>query len=170
MATLENGWVGVDLDGTLAESPAPSIFAVGEPVPRMVALVHRLLTDGVDVRIFTARVAACGKVSGADLVDDGAFAAAQTALVKAWCEEHIGRELPVTATKDFAMAMLFDDRAFHVIANTGVVVGTDPQLGSVLGWLHTILYQSERRDVPPSERLELIRFAAAKALDGASFS
>lgn len=35
----------------------------------------------------------------------------------------IGRELPVTATKDFAMIELWDDRAVQVRMNTGEVVG-----------------------------------------------
>jgi hypothetical protein len=52
-----DGWVGVDLDGTLAtyntwEGPEH----IGEPIPEMVERVKAWRRDGRAVRIFTARV------------------------------------------------------------------------------------------------------------------
>jgi hypothetical protein len=35
--------------------------------------------------------------------------------------EHIGVELEVTATKDYAMTVLYDDRAIRVEADTGAL-------------------------------------------------
>ena len=39
-----------------------------------------------------------------------------------WCEEHIGARLEVTATKDFEMIELWDDRCVQVIMNTGIPI------------------------------------------------
>ena len=104
------GWVGVDLDGTLAEYHGWSgPNHIGAPVPAMLARVKRWLAEGREVRIFTARIA-----SGDPFARDA---------IEAWCVEHIGVRLEVTATKDLAMIELWDDRAVQVEANTGRPVG-----------------------------------------------
>lgn len=120
--------MAVDLDGTLAEwGPGfnQDVMQIGAPVPRMVTFVKDLLRNGVDVRIMTARVAACGVVNDDGLADSQAFADGQRAMVVAWCREHLGTPLPVTASKDFRMYALFDDRAYTVEANTGRLCGND---------------------------------------------
>jgi hypothetical protein len=112
----EPGWIGVDLDGTLAHCQRTPDWdgSVGVPVLTMVSRVKRWLGEGRDVRIFTARVAEVeGVTEGPRSVD------AQRALVEAWCEQHLGVVLPVTATKDYHMLELWDDRAVQVIPNTG---------------------------------------------------
>ena len=53
-----NGWIGVDLDGTLAHydtwrGPAH----IGEPIPKMLERVKWWVSQGKTVQIFTARVA-----------------------------------------------------------------------------------------------------------------
>lgn len=103
-------WIGVDLDATLAEytSWRPD-GAIGAPIPLMVERVRAWVAAGHDVRIFTARV-------GARDAEDGAR---QRAAIEAWCKEHIGTVLVVTATKDHNMLELWDDRAVQVIGNTG---------------------------------------------------
>lgn len=103
-----SGWIGVDLDATLAEYHGWNGGVIGAPIAPMVERVKSWLNEGVAVKIFTARVC-----SGD---------AEQIALVKAWCVQHIGRELEVTATKDFAMVELWDDRCVQVIPNTGIPV------------------------------------------------
>jgi len=51
------GWIGVDLDGTLAKSvKAQNGEEIGGPIHPMVQLVKVWLARGEDVRIFTARV------------------------------------------------------------------------------------------------------------------
>jgi hypothetical protein len=51
------GWIGVDLDGTLAKSVKSQAGEdIGVPVYRMVKQVKKWLAQGHDVRIFTARV------------------------------------------------------------------------------------------------------------------
>ena len=50
------GWVGVDLDGTLAKSDRVVTLArIGEPIPKMAELVRSIIKSGVRVKIFTAR-------------------------------------------------------------------------------------------------------------------
>ena len=107
-----DGWYGVDLDGTLAyyESGDYDKFGpnhIGKPIPKMLKRVQDWLAEGKEVRIMTARA-----VDGEERIK----------VVKAWCKEHIGQELEVTAQKDYRMLELWDDRAKQVIKNTGEVV------------------------------------------------
>lgn len=117
------GWIAVDLDGTLAHYTGWVGGTIGEPIPAMVERVKRWLSDGHEVRIFTARVGETGLRNEVGGHDDAAFAQAQRALIQDWCEKHLGARLQVTATKDFGMVELWDDRAVQVIANTGEPVG-----------------------------------------------
>lgn len=113
-------WIGVDLDGTLAEyDHRRDIYALGPPIPAMVARVQDWLAKGHEVRVFTARVALSGAMNAAGVADDAPFVSAQRALIEAWCIEHLGRALLITATKDFQMIALYDDRAVAVETNTG---------------------------------------------------
>lgn len=112
------GWIGVDLDGTLVEYGewrGPDY--VGAPVPRMVERVREWLAAGRDIRIFTARVGP---------QKDRAEAERSRVAIQAWCRQHLGRELPVTATKDYAMIELWDDRCVQVITNTGMRADGSP--------------------------------------------
>ncbi len=110
------GWIGVDLDGTLALYEGwRGETNIGDPVPAMLDRVKAWLAAGRDVRIFTARVA-----EGA-LNLDGTRHEVQHVrdAITAWCIEHIGVALPVTNVKDYAMIELWDDRAIQVVPNTG---------------------------------------------------
>jgi GTP cyclohydrolase IA len=105
------GWIGVDFDGTLAHyDGATTMNAPGEPIAPMVARVKAWLAEGVEVRVFTARV-------GGDRPPEDI--AHQRRIVQHWCDQHIGQVLPVTAEKDFAMLELWDDRAVQVETNVG---------------------------------------------------
>ena len=109
------GWIGVDLDGTLAHyGKWIHIEHIGDPVRPMQDRVKAWLDEGRDVRIVTARVSHDG--SAARMVE------AQRAMVAImrWCEEHLGRALPVTCSKDYAMVEIWDDRAVQVIPNSGL--------------------------------------------------
>lgn len=106
-----NGWIGVDLDGTLAEYNGwKGKDHIGEPIPKMAERVKNWLKNGVDVRIFTARVAGDR---------EGNSVEATKTLIENWCIKHIGTVLPITNVKDFGMVELWDDRAIQVIPNTG---------------------------------------------------
>lgn len=104
------GWIGVDLDGTLAVYDGwISETHIGPPVPKMVERVKRWLDKGMEVRIFTARVT---ETPGRDnnLIRK---------TIEDWCVEHIGQKLAITNVKDFSMIEGWDDRMVRVIANTG---------------------------------------------------
>lgn len=104
-----HGWIGVDLDGTLAHYDGwKGIDHIGEPVPLMVERVKAWRAAGREVRIFTARVCREG--------DECIQARAAIVL---WCHQHLGEVLPITNIKDFGMVELWDDRAVQVEANTG---------------------------------------------------
>ena len=113
------GWVGVDLDGTLAIYNGWNDGKIGKPIQVMVDKVKKWLKDGIDVRIITARVARTGVRNEYLQIDDDKFADEQEILIKKWCKEYLGQELPVTATKDFAMVEMYDDRCKQVIPNDG---------------------------------------------------
>jgi len=116
-----HGWIGVDLDGTLAEYDAwKGINHIGEPIPLMVDRVREWLYNGHDVRIFTSRVS---------VRDDPTRDASKARdVVEKWCEKHIGLELPVTNVKDFRMQSLWDDRVVQVQKNTGLTLPDLAQL------------------------------------------
>lgn len=111
--TSTENWIGVDLDGTLAYYDGwKGIEHIGAPIPLMVLRVQQWLAEGKTVKIFTARV-------GPRRADVGEDPALILKTIEDWCLKHIGQVLPVTATKDFAMVELWDDRCIQVIPNTG---------------------------------------------------
>lgn len=111
-----NGWIAVDLDGVLAEYHGwQGEHHIGPPVPAMIERVKGWLADGLDVRIFTARV--CIR---SDSPPDKIRFVVET--IDRWCQEHIGQVLPVTNIKDYGMVELWDDRAITVEPNTGKII------------------------------------------------
>jgi hypothetical protein len=103
------GWIGVDLDGTLAEYHGwVSSDHIGRPIPKMVARVMSWLAEGREVRIMTARVA--------PTKGDANYC---REIILAWLKENLGIILPVTHEKDQFMRELWDDRVVQVIPNTG---------------------------------------------------
>lgn len=109
-----SGWIGVDLDGTLARYDGWNNGEIGEPIPLMVGRVRQWLSEGVKVKIFTAR-------AGFGLAED--YKKEMIEKIQDWTEIHIGERLDVTATKDFSMIELWDDRCVQVIPNTGIRIG-----------------------------------------------
>lgn len=108
------GWIGVDLDGTLAFYDTwKGKGHIGEPVPAMLARVKQWLADGREVRIFTARVSPQACSLNGDTLEETA------APIYSWCLLHLGVVLPVTHEKDMAMIQLWDDRCVQVLPNTG---------------------------------------------------
>jgi hypothetical protein len=104
-----SGWIGVDLDGTLAHyTKWVGIEHVGAPVPAMLERVKRWVEKGHEVRIFTARVA---------------YEPERETVIRViqdWCERHGLPRLAVTNVKDFGMIELWDDRCVSVEMNTGL--------------------------------------------------
>ena len=127
---MKDGWVGVDLDGTLAEYHGwVNTFHIGEPIPSMVERVKKWISDGIEVRIFTARIDGGGAASkmgvDPDVVKKYEDVAAITEMIQNWTESHIGVRLPVTCKKDYAMIVLYDDRCIQVEKNTGRIIGEE---------------------------------------------
>lgn len=117
-----NGWIGIDLDGTLAwDDGFHSAEHIGPPVPKMAARVRQYIAEGKDVRIFTARVdggavaLAMGFTEGEQFRD----VARIRTVIQDYTEKHFGKRLPVTNVKDFGMRELYDDRAVQILTNTG---------------------------------------------------
>lgn len=120
-----SGWIGVDLDGTLAHYGGyKGPDHIGEPVPAMLARVKKWLADGVEVKIFTARVDGgtaainLGNRAGADFEDVEAV----KKTIREWCVRHVGVALEVTNRKDYGMIELWDDRCVQVEMNTGRIL------------------------------------------------
>lgn len=107
----DKGWIGVDLDGTLAHYNGwRGIEHIGEPVPAMLDRVKTWLGEGREVRIFTARV----------YRPDGGINNIAREYITGWLRRVGLPDLEVTNVKDFAMIELWDDRAVQVEANTGL--------------------------------------------------
>ena len=105
-------WIGVDLDGTLAEAEAWKGFEhIGKPVPNMVKRLKIWLELGYRVKIVTARA------QNPDLA---------IPPILEWLEKHGLPQLEVTNAKDMDMIELWDDRCVQVIPNTGYPIGPNP--------------------------------------------
>ena len=108
------GWHGIDFDGTLAtHGHVGWPEKLGEPIPKMVHRIQNWLENGEQVKILTARV-----FSG-NLKREW-----ERKRIERWCQEHIGRVLPVTSEKDHEMIDLYDDRARQIRRNTGELVAS----------------------------------------------
>lgn len=115
---MSGGWIGVDLDGTLAfydgwHGPTH----IGKPIPAMADRVRAWLNNGITVKIFTARAYEGNTYER--------FLEAQNAIeaIQEWTLTHFGQKLDVTNAKDFGMVELWDDRAVQVECNTGKRIG-----------------------------------------------
>ena len=107
-----NGWIGVDLDGTLAHYTSwQGIQHIGEPIQPMRYKVLLAIAHGAHIKIFTAR--ACQAQDNRELA---------IKHIQDWTEKHLGMRLEVTAEKDFSCLEIWDDRAKEVIHNEGEFV------------------------------------------------
>lgn len=113
---MKHGWIGVDLDGTLAHYHKwVSITDIGAPIFVMVNRIKNWLATGQEVKIFTARVSQEDE-------DDNVIV---RQAIKIWLVDQAGLPpLEITNVKDFKMIQLWDDRAIQVIPNTGRAVGS----------------------------------------------
>lgn len=111
---MDKGWVGVDLNGTLAVYHGwRGIRATGPPIASVVEHVQLLLRKGVTVQLFTARAASDSEYAG---------------YVNEWMQEHLGAILPITDRKDKNLLYTLDDKAVVVKKNTGVFLTQVPKL------------------------------------------
>jgi len=109
----KGGWIGVDLDGTLAEYHGwKGIENIGPPIPAMVERVKTWVSEDKKVKIYTARVGTADMQERADV----------ERYIRHWCQVHLGFILEITNIKDFGMYELWDDRAITVEINTGKII------------------------------------------------
>lgn len=101
------GWVGVDLNGTLAryDDGQPQNH-IGSPVPRMLARVRAWLGQDIRVRVVTVR--ACDPV--------------QILKIRQWLDDLGLQQVEITDRKDPDCREMWDDRCVQVIPNTGEMV------------------------------------------------
>lgn len=107
--SVGQGWIGVDLDGTLAFYDGwKGADHIGEPIPIMVNRLRKWLSEGREIRIMTARVSP-GKSDCSEC----------RAAIQRWlCRNNLPM-LEITHEKDHKMIELWDDRVVQVIPNTG---------------------------------------------------
>jgi hypothetical protein len=103
----KNGWIGTDLDGTLAyyegwQGPGH----IGPPIPEMEARVRKWMEEGWEIRIVTARAADPDQIP----------------QIEEWLKAHNFPPFKVTNEKDYGMIQLWDDRCVQVVPNTGTPV------------------------------------------------
>lgn len=111
---MSKGWIAVDFDRTLSYYDKwRGAHHVGEPIGPMVQRVRTWLSQGKDVRIFTARVSS----DGTERRDAEAYAAREA--INEFCEKEFGRRLLITDSKDWATIAIYDDRAVQVVPNDG---------------------------------------------------
>lgn len=110
----KGGWIGVDLDKTIATKQGPEgPSTIGAPIPAMIDRVKKMLAEGKDVRVFTARIS-------------GPNQETERKAINTFCQANFGRKLPMTDKKDDHMLEMYDDRARQVEPNTGQIVGDKP--------------------------------------------
>lgn len=113
---LPEGWVGFDLDGTVAQyTEFKGWQHIGDPVPGMINFIKKLRASGIQCKIFTAR---CSAESRA--IDGLTFEQVEK-VIQDWTEKYIGERLPVTSEKGCSMICFFDDSAVQINKNTGCI-------------------------------------------------
>lgn len=105
--------IALDLDRTLAKCSG-DYTKVGEIIPSMLFKVKKWLARGYKITIFTARVS----------VNDWhtpEVAAAQKKMIVDWMVENGFPVMDITSDKHPSFTHMIDDRAYHVIPNSGVI-------------------------------------------------
>ncbi len=101
---MDEGWIGCDLDGTLAHDTGwKGPDHIGPPIPEMLERVRNWINQGRRVKIFTARATTPDAIPP----------------IRDWLREQGLPELEITNVKDFECEEIWDDRAVEVVANTG---------------------------------------------------
>lgn len=101
---VEKGWIGVDLDGTLAYYDGwQGLGHIGPVVEPIKARILEWVAQGFRVKIFTARASLPEGVEP----------------IRKWLEANGLPPLEITCQKDFSLIEVWDDRAIQVVHNTG---------------------------------------------------
>lgn len=120
MSKYDSGWIGVDLDGTLAHyDHFRGLDHIGSPIYTMVNRVKTWLAKGIEVRIFTARIGSPHDVKVAKT------------HIRIWLFNNglpeLANDDSITCTKDLHMIELWDDRCIAIEKNTGKLLSPNPR-------------------------------------------
>lgn len=105
--------IALDLDRTLAKCTG-DYTKVGEIIPSMVFKIKKWLARGYKITIFTARV------STNDWHTES-IANEQKKMIFDWMVANGLPAMDITSDKHPSFTHIIDDRAFHVIPNSGVI-------------------------------------------------
>jgi hypothetical protein len=109
------GWIAVDLDGTLAEYHGWTKWnEFGAPIPAMVERIRGWLAEGKDVRIFTARVGLPHEESKEETcfkTGEKFTSVMMKFAIAEYTEKHVGTRLRAQSHKDLHTIEIWDDRA-----------------------------------------------------------
>lgn len=109
-------WDGYDLDRTLVlHDKMDDVLELGKPIMPMIEHMKKTIKGGRKVKIFTARVSFA----------DERINNAVRKVIQDYFFKLVGVMLEVTNIKDQGMRNLYDDRAYHVVPNEGVIVGQE---------------------------------------------
>jgi hypothetical protein len=119
------GWIGVDLDGTLAYYDGWTKWnEFGPPIQAMVERIKGWLAEGKDVRIFTARVPLDDTEPQTCYKSGEQWTGVQMKFyIAEYTQKHVGQRLRSQCYKDLHCIEIWDDRAIGVVANTGETLG-----------------------------------------------
>ena len=104
-------WYGVDFDKTL-------IGEDGQPIWDMVDKVNYALSEGRDVRIFTARLTGDNPTDSRRRIEE-------------FCREYFGRDLPITNEKDYEMEEIWDDKSVNPLMEESNMMGIGNLAGAI---------------------------------------
>lgn len=107
-----NGWIGFDLDGTLAVYDGwKGPEHIGDPIAPMIELAKSFIANGTEIKIFTARVSS-----------NNPERMKSVSAIMEWSKKVFGRVIDMTSEKDYGMIDLYDDRCHRVECNTGIIL------------------------------------------------
>lgn len=120
------GWIAVDMDGTLFEYTEWTKWnEFGKPIELMAARVKLWVSQGKDVRIFTARM----PLPHEQEIEQTCYRTGEkfngVMMKKAIAdhtEKHLGFRMRAQCYKDLYTIEIWDDRAIGVIANSGMTL------------------------------------------------
>ena len=108
-------WIGVDLDGTLAHKGEHYTGEIGHILPRMKQRILDYLSDGMEVKIFTARVAQECTKTGRTIPEI-------ISLIQDWLESNELPRLDVTCIKNRECIRIYDDKATQVVPDADITL------------------------------------------------
>ena len=135
MSNENTPWIGIDLDGTLAAKDGEYVEGkIGWPIFKMCQFAKYQLGMGNRVKIYTARADNPVDVAAIKnwLLDEAGLPETRAEFNRLKSLGTPIEELEITNVKDRACVMLLDDLAYHVVENTGEIIG----LGAITNSRH----------------------------------